>query len=213
MRDLIFVTCTYQRPGRLDFMRRHIRTLMSQIDRYHWIIVEDGDSLDAELRTVVEGWNATYLHIGPTRDKGNAQRNLAFERIRDQRIDGVVYSLDDDNLVYPELAAELRRISKVGVIPIGNLGPDGVERPVIRDRKLVRWNSGWTERKYPLDMGGFAFDSRLIFDSPSPIWNWRGFAGESEFIDRLISSVDEIDFSPCHWNHICLAFHNEPLSR
>jgi L-gulono-1,4-lactone dehydrogenase len=212
MRDLIFVTCTCQRPGRLDFIRRHIRTFISQIDRYQWIVVEDGERPDPELQILLDGWNSRYLHIGPTRDEGSSQRNLAFEYIRDRRLDGIVYSLDDDNLVYPELAAELRKISKIGIVPIGNLGPGGVERPIVSDGKLVRWDSGWAERKYPVAKGGFAFDSRLIFDSASPIWDWHGFGGETEFIDKLIKSVDELDFSPCHWNQICLAFHKEPLS-
>jgi hypothetical protein len=86
MRDLIFVTCTYARPDRIEFMRRHVRTLILQIDRYHWIVVEDGDRLDPELHAVLKGWNTRYLHIGPTDDRGNAQRNLAFEYIRDQRL-------------------------------------------------------------------------------------------------------------------------------
>ena len=211
MRDLILVTCTYKRPDRIDYMRRHIRTLISQIDNYRWIVVEDGDSRDPELAALLEGWGAIYLNIGPTRDKGNVQRNLALEYIRDHRLDGIVYSLDDDNLVYPALADELRRINKIGIVPIGNLGPDGIERPVVQDCRVVRWANGWTERKYPVDMGAFAFDSRLIANRPSPIWSWTGFAGESEFIDSLIGSPDELDLSPRHWNHICLAFHNQPL--
>lgn len=211
MRHLILVTCTYNRQLRIDFMRRHIRSFISRIDNYTWIVVEDGDTPDPELETVLAGWNTVYLQVGPTRDKGNIQRNLALEYIRDHRLDGIVYSLDDDNLAYPALADELRKINKLGVVPIGNLGPDHVERPVIRSGRLDRWNSGWADRKYPIDMGAFGFDSRLILDRPSPIWDHKGFAGETEFIDTLIASVDEIDFSPCHWNHICLVFHNEPL--
>jgi L-gulono-1,4-lactone dehydrogenase len=213
MRDLILVTCTDGRSERIDFIRRHIRTLISQIDCYHWIVVEDGDRLDPEVQVVLAGWNSHYLHIGPTRDHGNAQRNLAFEYIREQQLDGIVYCLEEENLVYPALAAELRKISKVGIVPIGNLGPGDVERPIVRNGKLIRWDSGWAQRKYPVAKGGFAFDSRLIFDSPSPIWDWHGFAGETEFIDKLINSVDELDFSACHWNQVCLVFHNEPLSK
>ena len=158
MRDLIFVTCTYRRPGRLDYFRRHIRTLISQIEHYHWIVVEDGDVADPELAVLLEGWNSRYLHIGPTRDDGSAQRNLAFECIRDLRLDGIVYNLEDDNLVHPELAGELRRVSKVGIVPIGNLGPNGVERPIVVNGQLARWDSGWAERKYPVSRGGFAFE-------------------------------------------------------
>lgn len=212
MRDLILVTCTYRRPGRLDFFRRHIRRLISQIEHYHWIVVEDGDLPDPELSILLEGWNSRYLHIGPTRDESGTQRNLAFECIRDLRLDGIVYGLEDDSLVYPELADELRRISKVGIVPVGNLGPNGVERPIIENGRLLRWDSGWAERKYPVAKGGFAFDSRLIFEVKSPIWDWRGVGGESEFIDKLLRPSGELDFSPCHWNQVCLVFNKEPLT-
>jgi predicted dehydrogenase/FAD/FMN-containing dehydrogenase len=211
IRDLIFVTCTYRRPGRLDFFRRHIRTLISRIEHYHWIVVEDGDVPDPELSVLLEGWNSRYLHIGPTRDEGGTQRNLAFECIRDLQLDGIVYNLEDDNLVLPELAQELRNLSKVGIVPIGNLGPNGVERPVVVNGQLVRWDSNWAERKYPVAKGAFAFESRLIFAAKSPIWDWRGAGGESEFIDKLIESPTELDLSPCHWNQVCLVFNKEPL--
>jgi L-gulono-1,4-lactone dehydrogenase len=213
MRDLILVTWTHARPGRIEFIRRHIRTFISQIERYHWIVIEDGDRPDPEVQAILAGCNSHYLHIGPTRDNGHAQRNFAFEYIRDRGLDGIVYNLDDHNLAKPELAAELRRITKVAIVPLGNLGPNNVERPIISNGRFVRWDGGWLERKYPVAAGGFAFDSRLIFNVPSPIWNWRGIGGESEFIDRLVGSIDELDFSPCHWNQVCLAFNKEPLSQ
>jgi hypothetical protein len=101
MRDLILVTWTYARPGRIEFIRRHVCTFISRIESYHWIVVEDGDRPDPELRAILEEWNSHYLHIGPTRDNGHAQRNLAFEYIRDRRLDGIVYNLDDHNLAQP----------------------------------------------------------------------------------------------------------------
>ena len=38
-----------------------------------------------------------YLAHGPTRSGGNAQRNVALKLIRDGRLNGIVYQLDDDN--------------------------------------------------------------------------------------------------------------------
>jgi predicted dehydrogenase/FAD/FMN-containing dehydrogenase len=211
MRDLIFITCTYRRPQRLAFFRRHIERLISKIDRYIWIVVEDGNGLDPELQTLLQGCNNIYLHIGPSDDSGSSQRNLALDYIRDKRLDGIVYNLEEENLVHAELAAEIRRISRLGIFPVGNLGPNGIERPVIKDQKFTGWDCGWAERKFPVSMGGFAFDARLIFDAVSPIWDWHGPAGESEFIAKLINYVAEVDFSPCQWNQSCLVFHKEPL--
>jgi hypothetical protein len=192
-------------------MRRHVDRLFSQISNYTWIVVEDGAELDREVSTLLAGLNAIYLNIGPTRDKGNIQRNLAYETIRDRHIDGIVYNMDDDNLVYEPMCGELRKASFFAVFPVGNLGPDGIERPVVMHGKIAGWRAGWAERKFPVDMGGFAFASHILFDLPSPVWSHVGIGGESEFIDRFVGSNDDLDVSLCHYSKMCLVYHNEPL--
>ena len=211
IRNIIFVTCTYKRPGRIAFMRRHIDRLFAKTRDYIWIVVEDGSELDPEVTQVLRGVNAIYRCIGPTRDKGNVQRNLAFECIRDLRLDGVVYNMDDDNLVYDLMCAELRKVTRFAIFPVGNLGPDGVERPMVSEGRIQGWRADWTSRKYPVDMGGFAFPSNVLFELPSPIWTHVGVGGESEFIERFVASPDELDVSLCHFNRMCLVYHNEPL--
>ena len=56
------------------------------------------------------------LHAG----KGHAQRNLALRYVRDLRMDGVVYNMDDDNAYAPSLWAELRKlhVGRVGVFAV-----------------------------------------------------------------------------------------------
>lgn len=208
---LIFVTCTYQRPQRIAFLRRHIDTIFSKIDNYTWIIVEDGAVLDPEVSILTAGLNVIYLNVGPTKDKGNVQRNLALETIRDRRIDGVVYNMDDDNLVYELFCKELRKVSRFSIFPVGNLAPDKIERPVLDGSKFIGWMCGWHERQFPIDMGGFAFPSRVLFDLPSPIWMHKGIGGESEFLARFAKTVEDLDLSLCHYNKMCLVYHNEPL--
>ena len=210
-RAIIFVTCTYKRPGRIAFMRRHVDRLFAKIRDYVWIVIEDGDEQDADLARLLRGLNVIYRCIGPTRDKGNVQRNLALEIIRDMRLDGIVYNLDDDNLVYDLLCAELRKVTSFAVFPVGNLGPDGIERPVVEDGKIRFWRAGLTARPFPVDMGGFVFPSHILFDLPSPIWPHTGVGGESEFIGRFVTLHDELDASLRHFNKMCLVCHNEPL--
>ena len=210
-RHLIFVTCTYKRPQRIAFLRRHVDRIFSKISDYTWIIIEDGATVDPDVATVTAGLSVILGAVGPTRDKGNAQRNLAFEIIRDRRIEGVVYNMDDDNLVYGLLCQELRKVTRFSVFPVGNLGPFGVERPVLIDGVMKGWIAGWSERKFPVDMGGFAFRSEVLFDRPSPLWRHAGIGGESEFIANYVESLEEVDLSLCHSNMMCLVYHNEPL--
>jgi hypothetical protein len=211
VQHIIFVTCTYKRSSRIAFLRRHIDRIFAKISDYTWILVEDGTEIDGDVAILVAGLNTIYLSIGPTRDKGNAQRNLAFEEIRDRRLEGVVYNMDDDNLVYELFCRELRKVSRISIFPVGNLGPDAIERPIVHHGQIHGWRGGWQERRFPVDMGGFAFPAKLLFEQPSPIWTHTGIGGESEFISRFAANAEDVDVSLCHFNKMCLVYHNEPL--
>jgi hypothetical protein len=208
---LIFVTCTYDRPLRIAYLRRHIEEIFSKIENYTWIIVEDGDSVHPEVQLMTAGLNTVHLHFGPTRDKGHAQRDFALQTIRERRLEGVVYNMDDDNFCYRLICAELRKVTKIAIFPVGNLGPTGIERPVIHEGKLVFWSAHFTERAYPVDVGGLAFPSRFLFDLEPPFWPYKGIVGESELVSRLVEAGNELDLSLCHANRMCLVYHNEPI--
>jgi hypothetical protein len=210
-KHIIFVTCTFDRPGRIAYLRRHIDEIFSSLDNYTWLIVEDGDAVHPDVRTVTVGLNAIHAHFGPTRDKGHAQRNFALEYIRAQRLDGVVYNMDDDNFCYKLICSELRKVETVAIFPVGNLGPTGVERPVIHEGKLVFWSAHLTERAYPVDVGGLAFPSRFLFALEPPFWPYTGMIGESKLIERLVDAGHELDLTLCHGNRMCLVYHNEPV--
>ena len=186
---LLLYTITYDRPKRLQYFQRMIN-IFRQIPNMTWIVCEDSDHKDDSLAQLVKdsGIDCVHLHHGPTRDKGNEQRNEILKYIRDHNLDGIVYSCDDDNNWRPELFEELRKTKKISTIPIGNLGR-GIEQPISVDGKIVDWDAGWKSRKYPLDMGGFAFHSSLIREkfAAGDIWKHKGFAGETQFIEQLIN--------------------------
>jgi hypothetical protein len=189
---IIVVTTTYDRPGRIG-MIGHLRSALNNRDDVRWVVVEDGSEPDPRLAEFLPSY-ATYLHLGPTRDMGNLQRNLALKHIRDEGLDGVVYNADDDNMYHPRLFDEIAKTKRVSMFPVGNLGPNGVERPIILNGKFSRWDSGWPERMFPVDMAGFAFHSDLLRGLDDPLWNHTGRGGESEFISRLVSSPHEVEF-------------------
>ena len=210
-RHILFVTATFDRPLRIAYLRRHIAEIFSHIDNYTWLIVEDGDAVDPDVRAATAGFNAIHLTCGPTRDKGHAQRNFAMEYIRAHRLEGVVYNMDDDNFCYRLLCNELRKVEKIAIFPVGNLGPVGIERPVIHEGKLVFWSAHFLERAYPVDVGGIAFPSRVLFELEPPFWPWTGMVGESELVTRFVQAGYELDLTLCHGNRMCLVYHNEPI--
>ena len=160
---LILVTCTYNRPGRTELMEE-LSDLVSKNnnpDNTSWIVVEDASEIDYKIKGILPEF-ATYICEGPTKDGGNKQRNKALEYIRDNRISGNVYSLDDDNKYAPQIFAELRKVKRFGFLPVGNLGPKGIERPIVLNGLFYGWDSAWTNRKFPVYMAVFFFDSKFL---------------------------------------------------
>lgn len=194
MRHLNIITCTYKRNDidRIQLLN-HLKNILTQTQNIRWIVVDDNDQHDKELSDFLPDF-AKYLFVGPSRDKGHIQRNLALEYIYDNHLDGLIYNADDDNRYDPNILKILRQTKKFSILPVGNLGPNLVEKALLIDGKFKGWDSGWIERKYPVDMAAFCFDYKLLSSLSKPLWNFTGLGGESEFIDKLVNSVDEIEF-------------------
>jgi hypothetical protein len=188
------ITCTYQR-NTIDrlLLLNHLKSILSKQDNIRWFVIDDNNTEDQKLIDFLPEF-ATYLFIGPSRDKGHKQRNLAIEYIYDNHLDGLIYNADDDNKYDPNIFTHLRTTQKFSIIPVGNLGPNGVEKAILNDGQLYGWDAGWIERKYPVDMAAFCFDSKLLKRLTKPFWNFNGVGGESEFIDKVIDSTEDIEF-------------------
>jgi beta-1,3-glucuronyltransferase len=203
---LILVTITYERPGRMAMME-HLKSHLDGRDDVDWVVVEDSDRKHPELEAFLPKYSH-HLNFGPTRDKGNEQRNLALQYIHGVGLKGIVYNADDDNKYDPALFDEIKKTKRLSVFPVGNLGPNDIERPIVVEGKFKGWEAGWTERKFPVDMAGFAFHSDLLGLLESPFWSHRGVGGESEFIENFIKSPDELEFL-CNGCSHALVWHNE----
>ena len=107
---------------------------------------------------------------------------------------------------------EIRKVKQVAVLPVGNLGPNGIERPIVVDGKIVAWDCGWSSRQYPVDMAGFAFHSDLLRNIEKPFWNVSGGrGGENEFLQRIVPENYELEVL-CDNATKCFVWHNENLA-
>lgn len=208
---LNIITCTFPRKLRIKYLS-HLKNLLQQESFIRWFVIDDNDKIDNELQNFLPDF-AIYLHIGPTRDKGNVQRNLALEYIYDNKLHGIIYNADDDNRYDKRIFTELKKTNKFAFLPVGGdiRGMDGMpERPVLNKRgQFVKWNSFW-QRKYSIDMGGFCFHSSLLSNLNKPFWTHKGVGGETEFIDKLIKSPKEAEFL-CDNCTKAYCFHNDLL--
>jgi hypothetical protein len=210
---LILVTCTYNHTNRISYIKYLIKNIISKLNDYIWILVEDNDSINSELSELLyqSNINYKYLFYGPTRSGGNAQRNFALEYIFDSNINGIVYSVDDDNLYNLKLFDEIRQTKNLSIFPVGGWGRDenNPEKPILNENhEFIGWNSSW-QRKYATDMAGFAFHTDLLHKISKPFWTYISHGGgESEFIDRLVPNINNIEFNLCNFNSECYVYHN-----
>jgi len=211
--DLLVVTPTYARPLRLDYLRR-CATSFTGIAGLRWIVVEDAAEPDPAVAQLLaqSAIPHTYLAIGPTRSWGNAQRDLGLRYIRDNTMDGVVYLADDDNFYERSVFAELRKVRRVGLMPVGLLGPYGIERPILRGGRIVDWSAHWKSRRFPVDTAAFAFAATLLRDIKGPIWTYAARGGESEFLEKLAASPQALEIL-CDGCRRCHVWHDLPLDR
>ena len=210
---ILLVTPTYPRRHRRAYLLRCIKTFR-RLTNCLWIVVEDSACVDPDIAVLLRrsGIPHVYLSHGPTRCWGNAQRNAALCYISENALDGIVYLADDDNLYRPRLFDEIRKTRFVSLFPVGHLGPDGIERPTVKNGKIVGWNADWTSRKYPVDMAAFAFDSGLLARlGPTP-FDYGGRGGETELLEKLLDSQDQFELL-CDECSKCYVWHDHPLRR
>jgi hypothetical protein len=192
MKKLIIITITYNRPKRIE-MISHLKSILDDRNDVTWIVVEDDCSLNNQLKSILPRYSK-YLCIGPTKDKGHVQRNLALEYIVKNKLSGIIYNADDDNRYKPELFDEILKTKNFSILPVGNLGPNNIEKPIISsNNKIIDWDANWKERKYPVDMAGFAFHSDNLKRLKKPYWQFNGLGGETEFIEKCIQSSEELE--------------------
>ncbi|GJP35736.1 hypothetical protein CLOM_g20267 [Closterium sp. NIES-68] len=153
---LILVTPTYTRAFQAAYVTELTHTLRLVPPPLTWIVVESGNKTaeTAMLLNRTAGYCAAeetggcrtldYVHIatGDSEDqrwfRGVGQRNLALEYIEQQGLEGVVYFMDDDNTYALQLFDELRKIRRIGVLPVGFLFHKDsplrsyVGRPIVR---------------------------------------------------------------------------------
>ncbi|CAI5506469.1 unnamed protein product [Closterium sp. Naga37s-1] len=223
---LILVTPTYARAFQAAYLTELTHTLRLVPPPHTWIVVESGNKTEetAMLLERTAGYCAaaeaggllssaplsnTPFHPRPLLQnedqrwfRGVGQRNLALEYIERENLEGIVYFMDDDNSYALQLFDELRKIQRIGLLPVGFLfGKDSpmrsyVGRPIVR----VPVEGDPEARRYIMDMAGFAFSTEALRNGTvqgkkQPIRfrpSKRGFL-ETDFLEQLVTHEDEFE--------------------
>lgn len=193
---LILVTCTYSRPGRIDSIKKIAELIKIRYSgTTRWIVVENGPQIDKEVQKILPE-NAIYLALESKSITGEMQRNYALEYIKNNNLIGIVYDMNEHNTYNPQIFHELRKMKKdVAFLPVGVSSLEYIEKPIISNGKFVRWEGSYLQRKYPVSIAGFAFNSKLLKNLNPPLWDSSSY-GESEtkFLEKILNNVDEAQF-------------------
>ena len=95
------------------------------------------------------------------------------------------------------ISFKMRYIRKIGVWPVGLAAGFPYESPVVVNGKVRDWFSAYkrTQRKFPIDMAGFAITGELLMTHPNASFNLNETKGfmESNFIESLGVTVDDLE--------------------
>ena len=218
--SIFLVTATFHRAEQKSELTRMCNTLLL-VPNCHWIVIEDAQRKTDLVTNLLAKCGVKYTHLNvPTPPDegdvfgGRAQRNLGLQWIRGNAnlptANAVVYIADDDNSYSPQLFDVMRDTERVSVWPVGLAGGLMVEKPEVKkdpksgQPKVVGWDVTYApERKFALDMAGFAINLNLFLSRPKA--NFDGFEGnvkkgheETYFLDYLVSDLTELEPKLCN---------------
>ncbi|XP_003744238.1 galactosylgalactosylxylosylprotein 3-beta-glucuronosyltransferase I-like [Galendromus occidentalis] len=212
-RLIYVVTPTYARPQQKAELTR-LSYALRLAGNIHWVLVEDSAKPTEMVSSLVKqsGIPFTLLNVETppeyklrTRDpswlkpRGVLQRNAALHFLREKTSpedDSVVYFADDDNTYDVRLFEEMRLTKKASVWPVGLVGGLMVERPIVIDGRIKRFNAVFRpDRTYPIDMAAFAVSLKLLKNHPDAVFSLNVPRGhqETHFLTKLLSRVSELE--------------------
>ncbi|XP_046626686.1 galactosylgalactosylxylosylprotein 3-beta-glucuronosyltransferase I [Neodiprion virginianus] len=208
------ITPTFARFVQKAELTRLAQTFV-HIPTFHWILVEDSTNKTNLVTNLLMGSGLAFTHLAiPTppnyklgrndpnwkKPRGVEQRNAGLKWLRENLTpddEGIVFFADDDNTYSIKLFEEMEKIKHVGVWPVGLVGGLMVEKPICDEatRKVVGFNSAWkSDRPFPIDMAGFAFKLKLLFQHKDAWFSFEIQSGyqESEIL-RHITTRDQLE--------------------
>ncbi|XP_078518492.1 galactosylgalactosylxylosylprotein 3-beta-glucuronosyltransferase 1-like [Lissotriton helveticus] len=193
------ITPTYARLVQKAELTRLSHTFL-HLKGFHWIVVEDSNNKTQLVTSFLKNCGIQYTHLNARSEKeehlnkGARQRNKGLSWLREkftlnQKIKGVVYFADDDNVYSLQLFEEMRNTQKVSVWPVAFVGGQRYESvDVDAFGKVKGWKVKYDiQRPFAIDMAGFAVNLNVILKNSKVGFPERGYSGrmESHFLEGL----------------------------
>lgn len=80
------------------------------------------------------------------------------------------------------------------MFPVGLVTSLGVSTPIVRNGKVIGFYDGWiANRKFPVDMAGFAITVRVFRDNPTALMPFKVGYEEDGLLKNLNINIKEIE--------------------
>ncbi|ODM99547.1 Galactosylgalactosylxylosylprotein 3-beta-glucuronosyltransferase S [Orchesella cincta] len=199
------VTPTFYRPEQKPELTRVAQALLPVSDFVHWIVIEDvskgSETSFEDLKKFLQRFPlaVTVLKSLPPKSRivgkprGLGGRSAAIDWLRENAKDGVVYFCDDDNTYSSNIFKQMQSTEKVTMWPVGLVTDLGVSSPIVKNGRVVGFYDGWNgQRKFPVDMAGFAINLQMFLDNPKASMPWKAGYEEDELLQSLGVTMKDI---------------------
>lgn len=178
---LYIVTPTFARREQVAELTRLAQTLL-HVRNIIWFVIEDATVCSPMVSQFLVRHQMPYIHmVAPLpevfigegqKPRGVSQRNAAIQWIMTHSDfpEGVLYFADDDNTYDLRLFDEIRKTKKISMFPVGLVAGKAHSSPVVKDGRVVGFSDPWmANRKFPMDMAGFAVNIRMLKYDPNKV--------------------------------------------
>uniref|UniRef100_A0A0K8UEX8 Galactosylgalactosylxylosylprotein 3-beta-glucuronosyltransferase n=1 Tax=Bactrocera latifrons TaxID=174628 RepID=A0A0K8UEX8_BACLA len=146
--------------------------------------------------------------------RGVANRRAAIQWLRQRNIsNGILYFGDDDNTYDLKLFSEIRYTQRVSMFPVGLIEEYSVSGPVVRKGKVVGFLDSWVaERRWPVDMAGFATNLAYMAEYPNASMPYKPGYEEDLFLRSIRLNLNIIEPKANNCTEI-LVWHTQTKNR
>ncbi|KAH6935560.1 hypothetical protein HPB50_006799 [Hyalomma asiaticum] len=199
------VTPTYRRANQAPDMVRLSQALMLAKVPIFWVVVEDAERPSALVRNIMSRSVLPGVQLFSRTPpefrkqiygRGVTPRMKAIRWLRANAVlPSVLYFADDDNSYDHRLFAQVARVQRVGVLPVGLVGSYGVSSPVVSPNgSVVGFHDAYRpSRHFAMDMAGFAVNMRLVLSSQNISLPHKQGAIENAFLESLGVSIHDLE--------------------
>ncbi|XP_039969766.1 galactosylgalactosylxylosylprotein 3-beta-glucuronosyltransferase S isoform X1 [Bactrocera tryoni] len=220
---IYFVTPTYPRREQIPELIRLAYTLL-HVPRIHWILANDLKACNAYIDGLLKRFGLPFTHLASPMPefyrkkkpmpRGVANRRAAIQWLRQRNItNGILYFGDDDNTYDLKLFSEIRNTQRVSMFPVGLIEEYSVSGPVVRKGKVVGFLDSWVaERRWPVDMAGFATNLAYMAEYPNASMPYKPGYEEDLFLRSIRLNLNIIEPKANNCTEI-LVWHTQTKNR